>query len=35
MNYKATMEYLDKWDGKRPNVESNGGNGIIVDVGKP
>lgn len=34
MNYKATMKYLEKWNGKRPNVESNGGNGLIVDVGK-
>lgn len=34
MNYKATMEYLDKWDGKRPHVESNGGSGLIIDVGK-
>ena len=34
MNYKATMEYLKKWDGKRPNVETTNGNGLIVDVGK-
>jgi len=34
MNYKATMEYLKKWDGKRPNVETTNGNGLIVDVGE-